>query len=59
MLPVYTKADKLSKNNQSKHACILDAALGISADKRLIFSSKTGAGRDELEQRLASLCELC
>lgn len=59
MLPVYTKADKLSKNQQSKHARILDAALGISADARLIFSAKTGLGRDALEQKLASLGEFC
>lgn len=59
MLPVYTKADKLSKNQQNEHARSLDAGLGISADDRLIFSSKTGLGREELEQKLACLYELC
>ncbi len=58
-LPVYTKADKLSRNDQNKHARVLDAGLGISADQRLIFSSKTRLGRDELEHRLACLCGFC
>ncbi len=56
-LPVYTKADKLSGNKQNKHAHTLDAALGISADERVIFSAKTGLGRDALIEKLANLCE--
>lgn len=58
-LPVYTKADKLSKNNQIKHAAALDAALGISAAERLIFSSMTGQGREELQHRLAFDADSC
>ena len=58
-LPVYTKADKLSKNKQMKHASSLDVALGIRPSDRLIFSSKTGLGRDELLHRLALSVESC
>jgi GTP-binding protein len=52
-LVVYTKADKLSKNKQLKHAASLDAALGLCAEERLLFSSKTGLGCEELRNRLA------
>ena len=52
-LPVYTKADKLSKNKQMRHASALDAALTIQPADRLLFSSKTGQGREELCNRLA------
>jgi len=52
-LPVYTKADKLSRNKQLRNADSLDAGLGIRADERLICSAKTGQGCDELVQRLA------
>lgn len=47
-LPVYTKADKLSKNEQFKNAALLDAGLGISVSDRIIFSAKSGQGRDNL-----------
>ena len=52
-LPVYTKADKLSKNKQIQHASSLDAALGISREDRVISSSVTGQGCEELRRRLA------
>lgn len=58
-LPVYTKADKLSKNKQQKHAAALDAALTIRPDERLLFSSKTGQGREELRNRLALYAQSC
>lgn len=51
-LPVYTKADKLSKNKQLKNAAALDAALTILPGERLLFSSKTGQGCEELRNRL-------
>ena len=51
-MPVYTKMDKLSRNEQSKQARLLDAALGITPADRLLFSAKTGAGRDQLITRL-------
>ncbi len=52
-LPVYTKADKLSKNKQIQHASSLDAALGITAENRVICSAVTGQGCEELRLRLA------
>lgn len=47
-LPVYTKVDKISGNERVKNAKLLDAGHGISADKRILFSAKTGQGREEL-----------
>lgn len=51
-LPVYTKTDKLSRNNQIKQAQTLDAGLNIAAGDRILFSSKTGEGRDGLLEKL-------
>lgn len=53
-LPVYTKADKLTRNNQFKNAAALDAGLAITADDRIIFSAKTGLGCDTLRNRIAA-----
>lgn len=47
-LLVYTKADKLSANQRNKNSAILDAGFGVSTSERLIFSAKTGMGRDSL-----------
>lgn len=53
-LPVYTKSDKLSRNEQHQQARRLDAALGVAAADHLLFSAKTGQGRDQLVERLQS-----
>lgn len=53
-LLVYTKADKLSANQRSKNGAILDAGFGVSTSERLMFSAKTGMGRDSLIQSLDS-----
>lgn len=45
---VYTKKDKLSRSQQHKQAAALDAGFGVAAADRLLFSSKTGEGREEL-----------
>lgn len=47
-LLVYTKSDKLSKNQQMKMVRALDAEFKVTEADRLLFSSKTGAGRDSL-----------
>lgn len=47
-LIVYTKRDKISGNQQAHQAAILDAALGIGKSERVLFSAKTGAGKEEL-----------
>jgi len=53
-LLVYTKADKLSANQRSKNAAALDAGFGISTSERLVFSAKTGMGRENILQALDS-----
>ncbi len=47
-LPVYTKVDKISGNERVKNSKLLDAGHGISASDRILFSAKTGLGREEL-----------
>ncbi|MCX5877059.1 MAG: ribosome biogenesis GTP-binding protein YihA/YsxC [Deltaproteobacteria bacterium] len=51
---VYTKRDKLSNNEQAKQAASLDAALGLSKQDRVLFSAKTGDGKDELMAAIAT-----
>ncbi len=53
-LLVYTKADKLSRNPQEKNAALLDAALKAGRQERIIFSSQTGQGRDQVLARIQS-----
>jgi len=53
-LPVYTKIDKLSGSARGKNAQILDKGHGINLDERVLFSAKTGQGRDELIAALQS-----
>ncbi|HBG20900.1 MAG: GTP-binding protein [Desulfobacterales bacterium GWB2_56_26] len=52
-LPVYTKIDKLSGNEREKNANLLDAGHGIKSRNRVLFSAKTGQGRDDLIAALA------
>ena len=59
LLPVYTKADKLSKNKQMKHAAALDAALTLRPADRVLFSAKSGLGCAELRNRLALYGKSC
>jgi GTP-binding protein len=51
-LPVYTKIDKVSGSIREKNARILDAGHTFHARDRILFSSKTGQGRDELQAAL-------
>jgi GTP-binding protein len=44
LLLVYTKADKLSRNEQTKQARILDAGFNVEPNERVIFSAKSGDG---------------
>jgi len=57
-LPVYTKADKLSRNQQQKNAAALDAGLTLTAAERIVFSARTGQGLDTLRQRLAAYADV-
>ena len=52
IVPVYTKIDKLSGNERFRNAEILDAGHTIHPTDRILFSAKTGQGRDELEHAL-------
>jgi len=52
VLMVYTKADKLSRNQVQSQAAQLDRGFGLKAGQRVIFSAKTGEGRDLLITRL-------
>jgi len=53
-LVVYTKIDKVSGNVREKNARILDAGHGLHPEDRVLFSAKTGQGRDNLIARLQS-----
>ncbi|MBW1636817.1 MAG: YihA family ribosome biogenesis GTP-binding protein [Deltaproteobacteria bacterium] len=48
VLPVYTKIDKLSGSKRQKNARLLDAGHTIRATDRVLFSAKTGQGREQL-----------
>jgi GTP-binding protein len=48
LLLVYTKADKLSRNERQKNARLLDAGFGVTSDERVIFSAKNGEGMVDL-----------
>jgi len=52
-LPVYTKIDKVARNQRRKNAAALDAGLNIGPGGRVLFSAKTGEGRGELISCLA------
>jgi len=54
---VYTKIDKLSGNLRKKNAELLDAGHTIRPEERVLFSAKTGQGRDDLEQAIAQAIE--
>jgi len=56
-LPVYTKLDKITRNQRFPHAGELDAALGITPEDRVLFSAKTGEGKDELISKLEKFLE--
>ncbi|HIP82650.1 MAG TPA: YihA family ribosome biogenesis GTP-binding protein [Desulfocapsa sulfexigens] len=57
-LPVYTKADKLSGNERNKNAAALDAGHTIASAQRIVFSSKSGMGKAELETALATFTKI-
>jgi len=47
-LAVYTKIDKVSGSIREKNAQLLDAGHTIHAQNRVLFSAKTGQGREQL-----------
>jgi GTP-binding protein len=56
-LVVFTKVDKLrSAERDTRIPALLDA-LALDESQVLVFSSRTGEGRDELAEAVVSLCE--
>jgi len=51
-LLVYTKSDKLSANRRARQAAALDAGFGVAASDRVVFSAKTGFGRQQSLENL-------
>lgn len=51
-LVVYTKIDKLKKGKVARQAQLLDAGLGLHKDQRVLFSAKTGEGKENLCREL-------
>ena len=51
-LPVYTKLDKITRGERLRHTAALDAGLTVAPGDRVLFSSLTGEGREELIARL-------
>ncbi len=47
-LVVYTKIDKLKRGAQLQQAALLDAGLGIQPAQRVLFSAKSGEGKENL-----------
>ena len=56
-LIVLTKVDKLRSAERAARIGALQQALELDEDQVLVFSSRTGEGRDELAAALVALCE--
>lgn len=54
-IAVFTKADKLTRNQQSGATQKLEQELGLSKGSAILFSSLDGTGRDDLWKRIFSL----
>lgn len=52
VVPVLTKADKLSKTNQIKQRRAAAQALAVTEDRLILFSAKTGLGKEAIWQQL-------
>lgn len=48
IVPVYTKIDKISGSMREKNGRVLDVGHGVDPRDRILFSAKTGQGRDQL-----------
>ena len=53
-VPVLTKTDKLSKTQQKKQCLAIAEALALEPEALILFSAKTGQGREALWRRLES-----
>lgn len=57
-LLVFTKADKLSGNRRTARSGQIEKRFSITRDDFLLFSAKTGQGKDRLWQRIEALLGL-
>jgi len=55
VIPVLTKADKLSKNKQNKQVQLIAAALDLGREQLTLFSAKSRLGKDRLWKTIAAL----
>jgi GTP-binding protein len=55
-LVVFTKVDKLRARERAERLPALLATLGLDEDQVLVFSSRTGEGRDALAEAVVELC---
>ncbi len=51
-LVVYTKTDKLKRAQIQRQAAVLDSGLGLNKEQRVLFSSKSGDGKENLCTKL-------
>jgi GTP-binding protein len=56
-LVVFTKIDKLKFRERAVQVPALLASLGLDDEQALLFSARTGEGRDDLASAVVSLCE--
>jgi GTP-binding protein len=56
-LVVFTKIDKLKFKERAVQVPALLASLGLDEEQALLFSARTGEGRDDLASAVVSLCE--
>ena len=54
---VITKADKLSKNKQTKQVNTIIQTLGVAKDEVILFSAKTRLGKDAVWEAILALLE--
>lgn len=57
VVPVLTKADKLSKNQQKSQVKIVCQHAGLEPNEIILFSSESRLGRGELWARLLQICD--
>lgn len=57
VVPVLTKADKLSKTQQKAQMALISKYVNIPAAEMLLFSSESKLGRGELWARLLEICD--
>lgn len=57
VVPVLTKADKLSKTAQKKQLADISKYVGLSPNEMILFSAESKQGRGDLWARLLEICD--